>query len=389
MIDIGMTSAENARLDRLLAAPHQIKVGVHVMSLDGDYKQDLSYALQAGQVTVDATADVSRSLDISFTDPLKRIQLDPDDPSKQSVFIADMLKVVYHVIDPNSDDRFTIPIFKGPIDTVVRSDTTIQVTAQGKESLSLNNAYMGRTFKAGQYKTDVIQHILADLCGETQLEIPDLTFKLPNDLKITHNSIPWKVAKRLASSMGRQLFYDGRGVCRMRDSSGAKNKPVFTINDRWITAEPPQISYDMTTVLNTVIVKGAKPKKAKTNVTYTAVAPKDHPLSPWRLGRGGVPRYIFTVIENSALRSVEECRKVAEERLNKHLRAGISVQWNGLIHPRLEPEDLVHINTDTVNATIALDQFTIPLTVTPATFGYLKRVRPRGGVPPIRVKRTR
>jgi hypothetical protein len=389
MIDIGQTPAGNAALNKLLREAHRVHIDVSVMTMQGDYKYNLSSAVMDGQVTFDTTTDITRSLSLTLFDPTGVIKLDPMDPSQTSVFVTDMIKIVYVVIDPTTHAVYNVPLFKGPITEVQRDDIQLEVTAQGKEVLSLNNAFLGRTFKRGQLKTDVIHEILSDMCGEASFDIPDRTARLPNNLKLGRNKIPWKVAKRLAHSMSCQLFYDGRGVCRMRPLPGDVNKPVLVMDDSWFSGQRPQITFDGTVIKNAIIVKGAKPKKAKTNVTATAVAPRDDPLSPWALGRNGVPRYIFEVHQDETLRTTAECQTLADSLLNHSLRAGVLASWDGLPHPRLEEMDLVHVESEELSVEVGLNQFVIPLTASVATYGYVKKIRPRGGVPLMKIMKRR
>lgn len=378
MIDIGIParSAKWNQLIRLLHTSHIIRMSVQVCTLGGEYTKDLSSLLMSGQVNIDTTQQVTRAADLTIFDPFKKIQLDPDDPSKISTGMSDLIKIVYIVIDPETKDAFNIPIFCGPVDSVSRDATSLKITAVGKESLAIGNSYVGKIFKKNAKKTDVIKWILANIIGENKYQIPDLAAKLPADWRLSQGDIPWDACVKLARGMGYQLFYDGRGVARMRKPGG---KSLFTFDDNWVSSSP-SISYDATQVVNVVVVKGGKPKKAKTNVGYTAIAPASHPLSPQRLGRNGVPRYLFgSAIEDSSLISTAECKATATANLNRGLVLGFNAQWTGLPMPLLEESDMVSIDSGGLKATIALNTFAIPLTIGPSTYGYTRSLKPRGG----------
>jgi hypothetical protein len=377
MIDLGLSPAKRAQLIRLLHTPHTIRMSVAIQTLEGSYTIDLSPYFMGGQININSKEQVTRSADLSIFDPFRRIQLDPDDPSKISVGMADLARINYVVTDPETNDSFAIPVFTGPIDDVQRDETTLKITCVGKEALAVGNSYVGKIYRKGAKKTDVIFDILRNIIGEAsnKIQIPDLGAKLPADWRLSQGSIPWDAAKSLARSLGYQLFYDGRGVCRMRVPG---SKAVHTFDNYWVSS-PPQIDWSTEGIINTVVVKGGKPKKAKKNVSYTAVASPNHPLSPNRLGRNGVPRYLYTTIENSGLLSTAECKALAVQTLNRGLLVGFNAKWDALPMPLLEESDMVHINAHGLNATVALEEFAIPLTIGTASYGYTRSVGQRGG----------
>lgn len=376
MIDINETAAGVNRFKALLRKPHSLEIRVLLMTLDGAVKKELTTMFLDGQVTVDSTAEVTRGLDISFIDPLGKIEIEPDSPSSTSVFIADMIRVVYVIRDPFAKEIFSCSVFTGPVVSVSRTDMFLDVKAVGKESLGLNNVWAAKTFKKGQSRTDVIKHILSDLMGENKMHIPARPAKLGSDLKIRQDDAPWKVASRLAASMNCQLFYDGRGIAVMRARSV---KPVHVVDETW-SHEPPQVAYDMTAVVNAIRVTGGKPKKAKKKVSAIAVAQRTHPLSPWRLGRNGVPRFIWISVEDDSLRTDAECQELADSMLEQGLASGVTYAADGIMDPRLEELDCVKLSVGSINVQAPIKQFVIPLNAgEDGSYGYVKRIKPKGG----------
>lgn len=384
VINIGKTRAQNKALDDLLASPHRIRIRVRLLDLNHNYLKDLTDFFADGSVSVDTGAACTRALDLVLLDPFNKVHLDPDSPSRASIFMSDMVSVVYVVKDPNSTATYEIPIFCGPIDDVDRDDVFLTVKCLGKEALSLNNAWRGKTFKKGEKKTDVIREIMRRHAGETRFNIPDRKEKLPNDIKLSRDKTPWSVAQKVARSMGMQLFYDGRGICVLRRRP--KN-PVFTFNSKYLT-QFPKVAYDLSKTINAVQVIGKKPKKAKKKIKYTAVAQRRHPLSPWRLGRAQAPRYLWTVIEDESIESKEEARKVARRELGHGLQAGVDVTFEGIPHPRLQELDPCRVRVGEVAARFPMKKFTIPLTAgDDSSYGYLRRVRPKGGHRGVKTKK--
>lgn len=384
MIKIGKSKQQERSLNSLLTRPHHIRMRIRLLSLDHTYIRDLTENFSDGSVTVDSTAETSRALDLTLFDPLGKIDITPDSPSRASVYIAAMISVVYVIGDPTWSEQYAIPIFCGPIDDVDREESYLKVKCLGKEALSLSNAWKAKTFKKGEKKTDVIKEILRRFAGETKFNIPDLKAKLPNDIKLNREKSPWSVAQKVAQTMGMQLFYDGRGYATLRRRP--KN-PVLTLDTGMLTTFP-KISYDLTKTINAVQVIGKKPKKAKKKIKYTAVAQRRHPLSPWRLGRGTAPRYLWMVIEDESIESKKEARKVAKRELNQGLMAGIEVTADGIPHPRLQELDPVRFNAGDVSTKAPLKKFTIPMTAGDnAAYGYVRRSRPLGGARGVKTKK--
>lgn len=386
MINLGLTQSQLASLIVLLRSPHFIHINIRLLTLQHEYKQDLSRQFVSGGVSIDQTADITRSLDLTLFDPQRKIHVDPDTASSTSVFVADMISVVYTVQNPTRTQTFNIPVFTGPIDDVNRDDTFLYLKCVGKEVLSLQNLWVAKTYRKNARKTDVLKDILRWRIGETRYTVPNLSAKLPNDLKLTREKVPWVSAKNLASGMGYDLFYDGRGYAVMRKRAGAK--AVFTFDDRFLT-ERPQVDYDLSEVKNVVEVIGAKPKKSKVNIKYVAVAPRYHPLSPYRLGRNGVPRYIYESIQDDSIDTKAEAKALATGKLNSFLLSGYDAQWNGTPVPMLEENDIVRLNSGDVNAYIRLRKFTIPLGIEVASYGHLRKIKPRGGAKGVAVPKPK
>ena len=387
MLNYGKTKSQQRDLAELLSSPHNIRMRVRLLDLNHKYLKDLTDRFADGMVTVDNTSEVTRSMDITLFDPFQKVRIDPNTPARSSVFIADMISVVYVISNPTLTQLYEIPVFCGPIDDVDRDDVWLTVKCLGKESLNLQNSWRAKTFKKGEKKTDVIKEILRRYCGETRMKIPDLKAKLPNDLKLTREKSPWAVAVGVARTMGMQLFYDARGYAVLRRRG---KKPVFKFTERHVTTEAVKVSYDISSVVNAVQVIGKKPKKSKKRIKYTAVAPRRHPLSPWRLGRGTAPRFLWERIEDDGIESKKEAKEVARRQLARGLLAGVEITFNGIPHPALQEGDICQIKTERLATKFVLDKFTIPLVAgADSSYGYLRRLTPKGGARGVKRRRKR
>lgn len=377
MLNIGLTAAQQKQFHDLLASHHSIYIRIQVLSLEHDYLSDISARLVDGQVTVDSTAEISRSLSLDLLDPHNTLHLDSDSPSNGALFADRMMRIIYVVLTPDGKKSYSTPVFTGPITKLERTGALLAVEAQGKDVLGMTGVWRAKTFKKGVQVTDVIRYILKDIMGETKLQIPNLKDKTARNISLGPDTVPWSTARNLASSLGYQLFYDGRGVARMRKKP---SKSVFTFRSGkgGTVLTSPDAGFTMEGVINAVEVVGAKPKgKGKKKVRARVVAPRSHPLSPWKLGRNGTPRYLVLRHEDDSLKTASQCKKVAKEKLRRGLLQSVEVAYDTLVIPHLEEGDVVRLQTEEFAAQHNLPKFAIPLTANGvSTIGYVRNVKP-------------
>lgn len=391
MLPLGLRRHEQRAFHRALRTHHSIRVRVAVMTLEHEHLGQLTEELLDGQVNIDADAEVTRSATVTFLDRRRTLDFDSDSPANGALYANRMIRLTYDVRVDELDEWVNVPVFTGPVIKLDRTDDEVTVEAQGKEHLALAPAWRPMTVRKGVAKVDAIRRILRERAGEHRFDFPDLHAKLPKAVSLGRESQPWVVAQKIAESMNRQLFYDGRGVCRMRVYP---RNPHYTFNDGQggEVISPPQVAFSMDNVANAVWVKGGKPKAKKKQddanqpadgdkkekergVRHFETARRSHPLSPWRLGRNGDPRFLLEVVDNDAIRSQQRAREVARRKLRRRLRALVEVTFDSLPTPHLEPEDLFRLNTEQVGMVMRLNQLSIPLKHDQLqTVGYMRKV---------------
>jgi hypothetical protein len=378
VINLGLSPTEQRRFHRLLASSHWIKVEVSILNLDEDELQDVSDMLIDGQVTIDESQSPGgRMLEISLLDPSHKLHLDTDSPSDAALFADRMIAVRYVVISPDFSFRVEIPVFKGVISDLDRTEAVVDLTASGKESLGQGNAWQRKTWKKHTRRTTIINYILTEVIGEPAgRKIPSLKNRIPRPMSIGPDTVPMALVQSMAHSLGRQFFFDGRGRPRFR------NEPsnvcyVFRDGVGGTVKSRPKAGFSMDEVYNAVLVIGKKPR-GKKRVKFRAVADEDNPLSPARLKRNGAKRYIPRVIEDSSIKTVKGARTRARASLKRGLRMGTEVAFDSLPVPHLEPGDMVKVDTREFSTTFRLTKMTIPLnSEASATIGYVKNVKVR------------
>lgn len=360
MYNPGLSAANLRKLHATLRTHHSIRVQVDVLDLDGDTLYALDKRVNDGQVDIDATAEPTRTATVSFIDPDNDIRLN----------LNRMLRIWYGVLVPDVG-WVDVPIITGPVTKLDWSDSLATATVVGKESFHLSPAFRPFTLKKRTKKTDAIRTLLRR-GGENRFDIPNLKPRMPNALSVSADDVRWAKAQKLADSLNRQLFYNGRGQAVLRRLPG---NPVFTFNDgNGPVLTAPQTSITRDRVRNAVRIKGGFPKavekaaedadkklKESERVRYSVTAPHSHPLSPWGLGYNDEPLYLPESIDNDQIRSKAEARALANRRLDDGLRAESTVTFDSLVIPHLEENDLIRVTTAAVTEICRARQFSIPL----------------------------
>lgn len=374
---LGLDASEYAAYVRTLRSTHERRVRVDLTTLSGGSMSDLSdVRILDGQVTVDGASDVTRSLSLTFFDPENVLDFDTDSPNNGALFLDRMVRVRYGVFVEDLDRWVDCTVFHGPITQLSRDGVKVNVEAQGKEALAMGNTWGVRTFRKGMRKHEVIRQILRDFAGENRFAISEFAGTLPSPLSLNADLTPWENARKVAAGMTRQLFYNGAGVCTLRAYPGSALY-TFTDGDGGDLLSEVSASYSAD-IKNHIIVTGKKPtNKKKAAPKAAATAPNSSGLSPSRLGRNGVPRYIVERIQNNSVTSVKEAREYAERILEDRLRNSVEVSFDALPIPHLDPGDLVSVRSEQGSFTFRLTQFTIPLVSGAMNVGYTARPKPK------------
>lgn len=362
MQTLGLSNSERNKFHRALRSSHTRRVVVSVTNLEGNTLSVVSHRLLDGQVLVDMDADVTRSATLSLLDRKHSLNFDTDSPDDGALYADRMIRIEIEILVEDLGRHVSVPVFHGPVTKLDRKGDVVDIECQGKESLALGAVWRPITLKKGTKKTDAIRTLMSERAGETRFAFPTLTARLPKAVTLDRYSPVWASARKIASGMNRQLYYTAGGVLKLR---AVPDRPVFTFKTGTggDILSDVAISNLMEDVKNVVVVKGGKPKGAKNAVRATAVAEDSHPLSPRRLGRNGVPRYLVELVENESIRTDADARERAKQILRDRLRSTVEVTFDALPIPHLDAGDLVRVETDDASFEFRLRQFSIPLGV--------------------------
>lgn len=374
MINLGLSAAEQKRFHEALVSNHFIKITVQFLDMNHRYISDVSSRLIDGQVNLSTHTEIRRSATVTLLDSQKNLGLDSNNPADGQAYLDRMIKIVYSVWVEASNDWVDVPIFCGPITRLERNEDVLELEAQGKEVLARRPAFKARTWNKGLKRTSVLKAILSELTGETRFQVPDWSAKTAEAVVVNPLKHPWIYAYNMAKGVNAQMFYDGRGVLRVRKVP-TRSLWTFKDGDGGCVLTKPDVAFDNEELINTVVITGGKPKGAKTPVKATAYFPKAHPQSPHSLGRNGVPRYLPEYIVDDTLKSTKAAQEAANRRIKELTTESAEVTFDSLPIPHLEEGDLVRVEVDGLSVTFRLREMTIPLSHGGvSTVGYLRKV---------------
>jgi hypothetical protein len=241
VISLGLSSADLALFQRSLITGYNLKVTVQILDLNHRYITDVSSLLVDGQVNHSYFEAISYSATMTLMDPDNLVGFDTSSPSDNALYADRMIKIVYSVYSDLLPRWVDVPIFTGGVTKVTRDDAILSVECQGKEALWSAPAvtWAARTYAKNSLLTTTIRDVMARYTGETRFDFPNWTNKLSRDFSVTQETVPWDFARSLQGSRTvRQLFYDGRGVLRLRGApNGVRRQLAEIIEDDNITTQ--------------------------------------------------------------------------------------------------------------------------------------------------------
>ena len=371
---MGLTSAELRAYHEALRAPtvlRRFRFGVYDMN-DRPLTTLHPQAVD-GQIVVNRRTTPSRLLTLTLVDPRFSTDFDPDSPGATGLHYTRQLRVSVGTFVPDLDEWVTCTPFYGPVRAFERDGDLVHVTGHGRDALGMGRLWVPMGRKKGTRKTDAIKALLDRFDGGHRRHIPNLPARLPAPLNLGRYVRPLPQARRLATSMNRQLFFDGPGYATLR---AWPSRTVFTFDD-YLTG-PVKTSRQLDGVINTVEVLGRKPRGHKNRVRAVAtLRPGGANMSAAALAPDGGGRvWLVRTIKNDHVRSVKEARALAERTLDDASLNLVSIRFDSLPVYHLDEGDMVAVD----GHRFRLDEWTMPLHAgeggedgPPMTVGYAKR----------------
>lgn len=354
---------------------HLRDIWIRVLTLDQTVVTNNFHSndLLDGQVNIDTSRDAIGSCTLTLLDPTQSIGWEPDSPN-DFPHLRRMVQVIDRRYVPALGAWIDCPVFTGPVMSFTRDGATVTINADSKDRLALSNFGTNRTWKAKQRVTDIITDMLVGYSGEaaSRLHLPSTKATIPKELTVHREDLIWVRVRKLAASVGMQIFYDGRGHVIMRRAPAKSNLTV----DRSSLCSSVKIDRQAPDLKNRWVVWGPKPKGKKPRITADLRLPAKHPWSGQNLGRNGVPRWLLDFQQPGHVKNTAAAMAIARKARDEQLKTSQQMSIDMLPLPQIEPFDLVKV-VDPVIGTFLLraNQYSLPLgTGGPASLGAIQRL---------------
>jgi hypothetical protein len=374
VLSLGLSTADQKLFDASLSTGYNLKVTVQILDLNHRYLHDASPQLIDGQVNFSYWEPITYSASLTLLDPDNLTGFDTSSPSDNALYADRMIRIVYSVHSDLLPRWVDCPIFCGPVTKVKRDDAILSIECQGKESLYSEPtlAWSAKTYAKGTLLTTAIRDVMAAKGGETRFEFPGWTTTLAKDYSLTPESVPWTFVLALAGHRSvRHLYYDGRGVLKLRDG---QTTPSWTFSeDRLLSV--PKLDYNHAEIRNTVLFKGGTPT-GKPQITARAYLPDPDPSSPKALGINGVRRYLAgDPVEDTSVMTQTAANARAQSVLASLALANIGFDFDSFVVPHMEPGDTIHLSTRDTSVNLRMSEYAIPLKAgNPQSNGLIRKL---------------
>lgn len=320
-----------------------------------------------GSISMDSSRNPSRILDVTFLDPDEAFSLEPDDGTTP-VHRSRVITVRWSVRVPELGRWVTCRPFTGPIVDIDREGPTIKLTAHGFDEQGMGEVAFGHTFKKKASKATALRW-LANKWGEKKIAIPKKIGSFPTKFTVAATDKPWERARKIVSSVNRQMFYNGKGQWIYRANP---SRSVLTI-DRNALLSPVTIDRNADFKNRWVVIGAKVGGKKKKKVRASAQLPASNPLAPGRLSRNGEPLFHLARVENTAYKTTAACQRRANEMRNASLRTTANYSFDCIPMPHLDENDVITVRSREGTIVVRASQWTLPLGNAAMSIGTIKR----------------
>lgn len=354
MQPLGLNAAGLAAYYARLNSPHDFDIEVDVLDMDENLLGQATFL--DGQVNIQRDSQIRRTGTLTLSDPDHALNLDGASVWEGAVF-GDRLIRVRHLLDvPGYGTVTAVPIV-GTVASLERDGIEVQVELQDKTALTVRGCPPHHVRK-GRNAVAAWKEIMSVCTGETKFRVPGGSTRRLQDSFSTgwsDDASPFAVCQKIADFLDMEQGRSCDGYATLAPTSPSV---VYDFDTRINVTALPTGANDWAEAVNYVRVTGGK----KGSAPGVAVAPYDHPNSPRRLARNGVPRYL-PLVDASGQRRYRDRNRRATRLLNRHLPMNANMGWPVIPVFHLDADDRVRVTTPDGSTTVPLAEGSIPLGV--------------------------
>jgi hypothetical protein len=354
---------------------------------DGLTPMDIDYfdgRLVDGSITVDGTRDERRMCDIQLINDDRQLNLDPDNG-----FWYDKIIKVFWGIEYWSSGvykRWEMQLGEFMIDTIKEDffPNVTKITGRDYTKKCLVSAITNSQQFDPTTPVETIIRALAVNAGVTKFRLPYTGLSFTDPVVFDPGTPRWAVMKRIANSVGYEIYFTPDGFLTMRPYPDPATSPVTWA---FLTGKPAGTlvkytrSSDDSLVKNHCVVIGT-PKTDDAGFSQVAFgeAINTNPSSPTRIAIAGVPGGLndrLDLFKSEYITESSMAQAVAEARLKIAALEQFNIEIESLLIPFVDGGDIVTVDTGDqgsyVPTRFLFTNYTFPLQLGSMT-GTAKRV---------------
>lgn len=365
----------------LISGVVDIKRRVEIYNADGVTPfniEDWDSRLVSGSITVDAFRDERRMCDFNFTNLDQALNIDPING-----FYYDKILKSYWGIEYYAGTilrRWEMQTGEFMIDRIEEDffPHVTKVTGRDYVKKCINSKVASSLQFSSQTPIEVIIRALAANAGVSKFRLPYIGLGFADDVVFDAFSSRWEIIKRLADSIGYEVYFTSDGYLTMRPYQDPVTSPVVWVFRTGLD-QGTLVSYKRSSndsrIKNHVIVIGAT-VTSDSGLSQTAFgeARNDDPVSPTNIARIGdrVDPYKSDYITDSA-----QAQAIAEARLRIAALEEYNIDFSSVLMPWIDAGDIVDIIDERaslfVPARFVLSNYSLPYELGPMS-GVGRRV---------------
>lgn len=359
-------------IDAMLAGVVRIRRRAELYEADGVTPFNISRwnaRLTSGSITVDSSRNERRMCDLMFENDDRSLNVD----AVEGFWYDKIVKTFWGIVYNNPYGQKAIwetQIGEFLIDRISegRFPHIVKVTGRDYTKRCLNTKIRDSL----QFPSNTpIEQIIASLAGNSgirKLRLPFTGQRFTSSVVFERGMDRWEVMKKVADSIGYEIYFTADGHLTMRPYPDPTYSPV-----RWIfrtgELDGTLVDYERSStdarIKNKIIVIGSTTETAGLLTTVYAEASNTDPLSPTRIERIGERTEI---IESDYFDSTVAAQEFANTRLAVSSLEEYEMSFTSLIIPWLDGGDIVDIREDDdaeesifVPRRFLLSNFTLPM----------------------------